>query len=354
MGADARWTGAVVLRGDVLVPAGRRLVVAAGADVSCASEPARSTPPPRPAFAGLVHGGLRPSARLIVEGELVVSGSAEAPARFGGEFWGGIWAAGRGRIALRHAALAGMERAVVAVDFARAVVSDCSISGNDAGAAIGGCARALFRRCRFERSGEIGALAADDANVLLSFCGLESSLTGAAAEGCARLRLRGCSARGCAGSGLRASGASSVSARESRFNDCAVAAAAQGRSELKLASCRATGGRTAWEAFGDARLDLRRCEGFGQETGLWVQDRAAAVCDEGRFEGGWFGLRASHRSRLTARATQTEVLVAALVEGDAFASFRGCEGVAARGGPDLLGRAAADVDGVRFRPPFMK
>ena len=353
LGSGSSWSGNIELAGDVIVPAGRRLVVSAGASVGCEREPSRSPRFPRLAFTGLRGDAQRPTARLIVEGELVVHGTPAAPARFGGEFWGGILAVGRSRITLRHAVLSAPDRALVAIDFTRAVLSDCALSGEISGASFGGCARGLFRRCRFERSAQTGLLAADDARVLASSCAFEGTATGAAAEGAARLRLRGCAARGCATTGLRASAASRVLARGVRFEHCGVAAAAQGRSGLELEACRASGERVAWEAVDDARLSVRRCESRGQETGLWVQNRARARCEDARFEGGRFGLRASHGSRLTARRVETEGQSNAhvLVEDEAFAAIVRCPGVSAVGWPVLRGRARADFDGVQLPRP---
>jgi hypothetical protein len=350
LGADASWSGGIDLTADVVVPAGRTLVIAAGSRIGAVDPPVESALSPRLAFGGRFDPFRQGTVRLVVAGRLIVRGTRSEPARFGGARWGGIVALGRGRISARHALVESDGHALVAVDLARVRFSDCSFAGAGSGAALGGFARAAFRRCRFGGTGDVGVLACDDARALLSRCAFETVKTGAAAEDCADLRLRRCGARGCSRAGLRASGAARARARDCGFEDCEVAASAQGRSELRAEACGAARGRTAWEAIDDARLDVLRSSANGPTTGLWAQDRARAFCVGGRFERGRFGLRASQDSRLEARETRTQGQSneSVLVEDRAFAELRGCVDETGKR-PGVLGAATARADGTTLR-----
>jgi|GEM_PF-2313205 len=325
---DETWSSDVDLDGDLVIPEGRRLTVEAGVRIGCARAARHAAAPARPAFAGRIEDYQSLAGRLIVAGELIARGSESAPARFEGPGWGGLAAIGRGRLDLRRATLSGPAAALVALDFSRVFAVDCALTGAFAGAALGAGARAIFRRCRFAASQEAGVLAVDDVRALLRDCRFVENAKGVAAAGHAWPRLRGC-----------------------RFENCAEAASASGRAFLEIDSCDALGGDAAWTAVDAARLRVRGSISAGAKNGLWVQDGAEAECVDSRFENGDFGLRASHRARLTARGTVTDgqSTSGVLVENEAFASLRGCADGSARGGPALRDLARAELDGVRLR-----
>jgi hypothetical protein len=212
---DETWSDDISVTGDVYVPAGRRLVVE-GAAVDCSLRPDPRALSPRPHAIGLEAAFEDPRPLLLVEGELVVEGTAGSPARFGGAQWGGIVVFGRGRATLRGCESTAPVRALAAADFARVRAEDSAFLAGRIAAAGAGFSRMVFERCFLEGGAEAALAAGDDSAV--------------AARGC----LFVATSRDGAGASARANAA------------------------LTLEACRSSGGRIPWAAREGARLTVPR------------------------------------------------------------------------------------------------
>ncbi len=151
------WSGEVRVAGDVYVPPGSVLRVAAGASVRFDDKPGWLCPHERPGWSGWAAVTDSDFCSLIVAGRLIVEGREGAAARLGaGTAWGGVHFVGRSSgSALSGAEITGSRYAGVSLwDHARARLERCRLSGNRAGVAAHGASRARLDDCRLEEHAE--------------------------------------------------------------------------------------------------------------------------------------------------------------------------------------------------------
>lgn len=153
---DTVWEGDVRLTGDVFVPAGVTLRIAAGARISFAARPHWSCSVfRRPSDRGdSIEVTRREQCDFVVQGSLEVAGTERAPVCLGIDetAWGGITAFARGRVRLDHAYLAGaVHYSVQAFDDARVEAVESHCAGSEFAVWGWGTSRIVWR------GGTIGA-----------------------------------------------------------------------------------------------------------------------------------------------------------------------------------------------------
>jgi hypothetical protein len=147
---DAIWSDEVLVTGDVLVPAGRTLRIAAGTKVRFAARPRWACSVFwRSQTSDSIEATLRELCDLVVLGRLEVMGTAAAPVLLGADSppWGGITCLESGEVQLQHAILSGTTRfAVQAMDDATVVGLDSRCSGSEFGVWAWGTSRITWTR----------------------------------------------------------------------------------------------------------------------------------------------------------------------------------------------------------------
>ncbi len=140
---DTVWQGRVEVKGDVYVPEGVVLTVAAGTVVTVHKAATTSIDPEF----------ISPATEIMVRGRMKIRGTRARPVLFraagsDGEGWAGIVVAGSGRVEAEHARISGAHAAVELLG-AELVAAACEFSGNRYGlVAQGGRARAVLSACR--------------------------------------------------------------------------------------------------------------------------------------------------------------------------------------------------------------
>ncbi|HXT01912.1 MAG TPA: hypothetical protein VN915_14650 [Elusimicrobiota bacterium] len=132
---DETWEGDVRVEGDVVVPEGRRLVLAPGCRLTFARPPRWACAVFRSAREGYpIEASQRELCDIVVLGRLEALGTPERPVALGadGAPWGGVLCLRSGRADLASASLsAGGDAALQTFDDARASLRDCSLCGTE-------------------------------------------------------------------------------------------------------------------------------------------------------------------------------------------------------------------------------
>jgi hypothetical protein len=193
--ADEVWEGDVLVEGDVVIPEGRRLILAPGCRLSFVRPPRWSCAVFRSAAEGYpIEASQRDLCDLVVLGRLEAFGSAERPIALGasGEPWGGLLCLRAGQAALRHVSLAAAgDAALQALDDARMSLEDCAISGTEVGIRALGLARVEAARGSI-RGGRCGVQAGEGAEVRLDGVEISDSPEGCSLWDCATLDATSC------------------------------------------------------------------------------------------------------------------------------------------------------------------
>ncbi len=272
LAADEIWSGNVRLFGDVVVPQGVTLTVAAGSRV-VAEAPKRWHHGVSRRAQGAPRQADPRRSRLAVYGRLIVEGQPEAPATFSGD-WEGIALYG-GVLEARNAKLTGAVCAVSARDGAQALLRDCDFE--NCATAVEGGGGSTIELVDSRISNCASGLAADGGTSLLRGVSLSASRRAGALLSAGEHLLEDCSFSD-GPSGLEASGSASAKLTRASFADAsgpAVALAGKAvviATDVRVARCGA-----GFELAEDARL-----EGAGLVVedvsghGLCLQDRGRA------------------------------------------------------------------------------
>ena len=214
--ADETWEGDVRVEGDVVVPEGRRLVLAPGCRLTFVRPPRWSCAVFRSAREGYpIEASQRELCDIVVLGRLEALGTAERPVVLGadGASWGGLLCLRSGQLDLKGVSLAaGGDAALQTFDDARANLKDCALAGAEI--AVRALGRSLVRAEGGSlRAGRCAIQAGEGARVRLDGvelvdapegCSLWDSATlDAAACRFVRARERGVSVRDLAWARLR-------------------------------------------------------------------------------------------------------------------------------------------------------
>ena len=272
LAADEIWSGNVRLFGDVVVPQGVTLTVAAGSRV-VAEAPKRWHHGVSRRAQGAPRQADPRRSRLAVYGRLIVEGQPEAPATFSGD-WEGIALYG-GVLEARNAKLTGAVCAVSARDGAQALLRDCDFE--NCATAVEGGGGSTIELVDSRISNCASGLAADGGTSLLRGVSLSASRRAGALLSAGEHLLEDCSFSD-GPSGLEASGSASAKLTRASFADAsgpAVALAGKAvviATDVRVARCGA-----GFELAEDARLEGA---GFVVEDvsghGLCLQDRGRA------------------------------------------------------------------------------
>ena len=196
---DTEWSQEVLVDGDVLVPAGKTLRLAAGTAVRFAPKPSWSCAVFRSAPEGWpIEATRRELCDLVVQGQLDILGTEAAPVALGRseEPWGGLTFLGRGCGLLRQARFQGArETSLQAFDEARLDCEGCVLRGGEKGLWTWGCARVRLSSGEIA-AGRWGAICCDASQVRLERVFFRGGEQGCSASGWSLVDLAGCKFEG--------------------------------------------------------------------------------------------------------------------------------------------------------------
>lgn len=182
---DHRWQGEVTLAGDLLIPAGSALEIAAGTTVFIRPSDSTRIDPEY----------LSPATELLVRGRLKVVGEEGAPVRFLPEYeienepaWGGILIDG-GEATLQHAEIVAAETGLLALESAPQLES-VRIRGHRYGLVSQGRGIPQLNACRIE-AGEAGLFCWGEGIVLVDSVVRDNEEEGVTLAADCRAELRG-------------------------------------------------------------------------------------------------------------------------------------------------------------------
>ena len=320
LAADETWSGDVRLFGDVVIPRGVTLTVAAGARVA-AKDPKRWHHGASRRAEGAAREADPRRPRLAVYGRLIVAGRAEAPVSFTGD-WEGIALYG-GKLEARSMNLTGAARGVSARDGARALLRDCVFELCGTAVEVAGGSTLGISETRIINCA--GGLAADGGTSLLRGVSLTACRRAGALLSAGTHALEDCAFSG-GPTGLEASGTASVRLTRSSFEDAAgPAVALAGSARAVLADARVARCAAGLELAEDANLEgenlvIESVAGHGLclqdrarlsasrvnlsgcgENGVYLQDQTALDLIDGRISDCAGGLAADGGSSLLRR-----------------------------------------------------
>ena len=193
--ADEVWEGDVRVEGDLVIPEGRRLVLAPGCRIFFAQSPRwacavfRSAPEGYP-----IEASRRELCDIVVLGRLEALGSAQRPIAVGADAqpWGGVLCLRSGRAILGHAALAAAgDAALQSLDDAEIRLDQCSISGTEVGIRALGRSRVAAEGGTL-RAGRCAVQAGEASRVRLDGVEIVDSPEGCSLWDCADLDATDC------------------------------------------------------------------------------------------------------------------------------------------------------------------
>ncbi len=324
LGPLARWSGEVRLAGDVMVPWGATLEIAAGTRVRAAKVPRWKYRFDRRGDRGAWLGSAREHCYLVVYGTLRVLGTAEKPVRFlaEGAAWGGVVLLDASRAQATHAEIAAAEIAGLACfDRSRLEARGCRFQNCRAGLLCAGLSRVWVGEGAFAGNGA-GLLACDLASVEAEGSRFFRNRLGMCGDDASRSRLTGNSFRANRDRGVLARGRCRVELASNAFEGQAeVAVRLEERARLAARDNRLFHNGCGYQLEDDSRLSSRgdkvgpnaRCgvqalsraraafrDGFFHshetESAFQTQSRARADLSGCRFFSNWSGVAAHDRS----------------------------------------------------------
>ena len=199
LGADAEWSGEVLVDGDVLVPAGKTLRVAAGTTVRFAPKPSWSCAVFRSAPEGWpIEATRRELCDIVVQGRLEILGTEAAPVSLGRpeEPWGGLTFLGQGQGLLKHSRFQGArETSWQAFDESTLECEHCVLQGSEKGLWTWGFARVKLLAGEIA-AGRWGAICCDASQVRLERVFFRGGEQGFSSSGWSLVDLAGCKFEG--------------------------------------------------------------------------------------------------------------------------------------------------------------
>jgi hypothetical protein len=172
---DETWSGTVRVVGPLIVAAGARLTLAAGARIVFEGETSQAMLWP---FVRPVASGWREThparVQLLVHGELEALGTPEAPVSIEGAAWSGIHLAGSGRSVLRRVEFSGGRRGISCWDGVSLLLEDCRLESRFQCVAAHGRSRVRLERCRVESDRGPCVETVDEADVSSRECVFEA------------------------------------------------------------------------------------------------------------------------------------------------------------------------------------
>ncbi len=406
LGPVVRWSGEVRLAGDVMVPWGATLEIAAGTRVRAARVPRWKYRFDRRGDRGARLGSAREHCYLVVYGALRVLGTVEKPVRFlaEGAAWGGVVLLGAARAQVTYAEIAAAEIAGLACfDRSRLEARGCRFQDCRAGLLCAGLSRVWVGEGLFAGSGA-GLLACDVASVeaegnrffknRLGMCGDDASRSrltgnsfranqdrGVLARGRCRMELASNAFEGQAEVAVRLEERARLAARDNRLfhngcgyqleddsrlssrgdkvgpnTRCGVQALSRARAAFRDGFFHSHETESAFQTQSRARADLSGCRFFSNRSGVAAHDRSDCRLDRCAFQGNrdW-GASFNGWARARVEQCQFSRNVSAL------AFFGSSQGVLA--GNDVRGQSGAAVrvagqgrvrtDGNRWQDNFL-